>query len=479
MPRYGRGRSGARVAAAGLILPLLAACSLAPAYDRPALPTSDRYPGAAEAAATERAGRARVGWREFFADPALRELIGRALENNRDLRSAARRTEAVRALYGIARADRLPTIAAGAAGSRSRAPADLSFTGRAATAAQYQANLQVSSWELDLWGRVRDLKEAALEAYLADDETRRSVAVSLVAGVANSYLLERELEERLALAGSTLASREESLRIVSRRFQRGNASRLDEVQAETLLNQARAALAVLRRARDLNRNALTLAVGAPVALEPLPLSRVEEGFAPDLPPGLPSDLLAGRPDVRAAEHRLKGAHADIGAARAAFFPRIALTGAFGTASAELDGLFGAGSGAWTFAPSATVPLFDHGRRRAALDLARARRDQAVADYERIVQGAFREVADGLAERRWLAEQVAAERAVVSLQTERARLARLRWENGSASYLEALDAERERFAAEQAHVQTRRALLASKVDLFAALGGGDTAEEPKR
>lgn len=477
MPRFGRAgrRRRAIQTAAGVLLPLLSACTLAPRYDRPPPPTADRYPGAAEAARPE---RARIGWREFFSDPALRELIGRALENNRDLRSAMRQAEAVRALYGIARADRLPALGAGVLGSRARAPADLSFTGRAATSEQYQANLQLSAWELDLWGRVRGLTEAAFESFLAADETRRAVAVSLAAGVANSYLLERELDERLTLAQGTLASREESLRIVSRRFQRGNASRLDEVQAETLLNQARASLAVLRRERALNRNALTLLVGAPVELEDLPLSRIEQGFAPDLPEGLPSDLLVARPDIRAAEHRLKGTHADIGAARAAYFPRIALTGAFGTASKELDGLFGTGSGAWSFAPSATVPLFDHGRRRAALDLARARRELAVAEYERTVQGAFREVADGLAQRRWLAAQVAAERAVVSLQTERARLARLRWESGAASYLETLDAERERFAAEQAHVQTRRSLLASKVELFAALGGGDMAAEPK-
>jgi multidrug efflux system outer membrane protein len=242
------------------------------------------------------------------------------------------------------------------------------------------------------------------------------------------------------------------------------------------LNQARADRAALLRQRDQNRNALTLLVGAPIPVsETRSLSRIEPGFVPEISAGLPSDLLMNRPDVLAAEHRLKAANANIGAARTAFFPRIVLTGNLGTASTELSGLFGAGSGVWSFAPSLTLPIFDGGRNRAHLDVSEARRNLAVAAYERTIQEAFREVADALIERHWLTDQLAAQQATLAAQTERARLAGLRYRNGAAPYLEVLDAERDRFSAEQALVQVRRALLGSSVSLYAALGGGDAAD----
>jgi multidrug efflux system outer membrane protein len=246
---------------------------------------------------------------------------------------------------------------------------------------------------------------------------------------------------------------------------------VDAVGAETLLNQARSDLAALRRLRDQNLNALTLLVGAPVIFETQTLSMIEPRFVQEISAGLPSDLLMNRPDILACEHRLKAANANIGAARAAFFPRIMLTGDLGTASAALGGLFGAGSSIWSFAPSITLPIFDGGRNRANLDVSEARRNLAVADYERTIQGAFREVADALAARHWLTRQVAAQQATLAAQTERTRLAGLRYQNGAAPYLEVLDAERDRFMAEQALVQLRRALLAGNVNLYAALGGG--------
>ncbi len=456
----------------GALITLVAGCSLAPSYQRPALPTTVSYPGENGETTQADPGIERLGWREFFTDAGLQALISQALENNRDLRIAMQRVLEARGLYGIQRADRLPNLSADAMASRSRTPAALSPTGQAMTANQYEATLNLSAWELDFWGRVRSLTTAALESYLATEEARSAIVISLIAQVATTYLLERELDERIGIARQTLATREDSYRIAKRRYEVGYASKLDATQAEALLNQARADQASLLLQRDQNRNALTLLVGVPVAAqENRPLSEIERDFVRALSAGLPSDLLLNRPDVRAAEHRLKAANANIGAARAAFLPRIMLTGNLGTASVELGSLFGAGSSIWSYSPSLSLPLFDGGRNRANLDVSKARRNLAVADYERTIQGAFREVADALAERRWLTEQVVAQQATLAAQTERASLAGLRYQNGAAPYLEVLDAERDRFAAEQVLVQVRRALLSSSVNLYAALGGG--------
>ncbi|NVN91219.1 MAG: efflux transporter outer membrane subunit [Desulfuromonadales bacterium] len=456
----------------GSLMTLLAGCSLAPFYQRPAMPTATSYPGVNGAAAQANQGSDQLGWRDFFTDTRLRELIAQALENNRDLRIAMQRVSEARGLYGIQRADRLPDISAAATATRARVPAALSPTGRAVTANQFEATLNLSAWELDFWGRVRNLTTAALESYLATEEARSAVVISLIAQVATTYLFERELDERIDIARQTLTTRDDSSRIAKRRYEVGYASKLDAAQADALLNQARADLASLLSQRDQNYNALTLLVGIPVVTpENRPLSQIERDFVRVLAVGLPSDLLLNRPDIRAAEHRLKAANANIGAARAAFLPRIMLTGNLGTASIDLSLLFGGGSSLWSFSPSLTLPLFDGGRNRANLDVAKARSNLAVADYERTIQGAFREVADALAGRRWLTEQVIAQQATLAAQTERARLAGLRYQNGAAPYLEVLDAERDRFAAEQALVQVRRALLSSMVNLYAALGGG--------
>lgn len=452
----------------GAFMTLVAGCSLAPFYQRPAMPTAVSYPGVNGAAP---AGEP-LEWRDFFTDAKLRELIVQALEHNRDLRIAMQRVSEARGLYGIQRADRVPAISAAAAASRSRMPAALSPNGHAVTANLFEATLNLSSWELDFWGRVHSLTTAALESYLATEEARSAIVISLIAQVATTYLFERELDERIAIARQTLATREESYRIAKRRYEVGYASKLDAAQADALLNQARADQSSLRRQRDQNHNALTLLVGIPVVTpENRSLSLVERDFVRVLSAGLPSELLLNRPDVRAAEHRLKAANANIGAARAAFLPRVMLTGNLGTASIDLSLLFGGGSSLWSFSPSLTLPLFDGGRNRANLDVAQARNNLAVADYERTIQGAFRDVADALAGQRWLTEQVSAQQATLAAQTERARLAGLRYQNGAAPYLEVLDAERDRFAAEQALVQVRRALLSSMVNLYAALGGG--------
>ena len=446
----------------------LAGCaSMAPPYAPPPLPVAAQYPETDPAGAHA----ADIAWQAYFADARLQALIAQALASNRDIRIAALRVEEARAAYGIQRAEQFPTIALGASGSRARVPGDLSVTGRPMTSAQYQTGLNVSAWELDFWGRVRSLKDSALQTLLASDEARRAVGVALVAQVANGYLGLRELDERVALARATVDSRAESLRIFTRRFEVGSISKLDLTQVETLLSQALSLSAQLEQARAVQAHALAQLVGGPVDLTPDARRFDDASVLQPLHAGLPSALLTQRPDLMAAEHQLRAAQANIGAARAAFFPTISLTAAYGTASAELSGLFDSGSGAWNFAPRLVLPIFDAGRIRANMDLAEVRRDVAVANYEKSVQGAFREVADALSNRRWLALQVDIGKTTLAAQSERARLAKLRYDNGAAPYLEVLDAQRDLLTVEQQLVQTRRALLSSQVSLYAALGGG--------
>ena len=448
---------------------LLGGCaSMVPLYETPALPVSPQY---ASHTAGQGVSAAAIGWRDYFADPQLQALLAQALDNNRDLRTAVLQIEQARAVYGIQRADLLPSMGAQAGVSRSRVPGELSPTGRPLLGSQYQAGLGLASWEIDFWGRVGSLRDAALQSYLATEEARRAVTVGLVAQVANSYLTLHELDERIALARQNIASRAETLRIFSRRVEVGSTSRLNLTQVQTLLAQAQALGAQLEQSRETQLHALSLLVGAPVDLPPAAGRLAEQPVLRELAAGLPSDLLTQRPDIVAAEYQLKAANASIGAARAAFFPRVALTGSLGTASTELDGLFASGSQAWTFSPSISLPIFSGGRLRNNLALAELRRDAAVAQYEKTVQGAFRDVADALSARRWLAEQLTIAQAALAAQTERARLSQLRYDNGAAAFLEVLDAQRDLLTAEQQLVQIRRSLLSSGVGLYAALGGG--------
>lgn len=441
---------------------------MVPLYETPALPVSPQY---ASHTAGQGVSAAAIGWRDYFADPQLQALLAQALDNNRDLRTAVLQIEQARAVYGIQRADLLPSMGAQAGVSRSRVPGELSPTGRPLLGSQYQAWLGLASWEIDFWGRVGSLRDAALQSYLATEEARRAVTVGLVAQVANSYLTLHELDERIALARQNIASRAETLRIFSRRVEVGSTSRLNLTQVQTLLTQAQALGAQLEQSRETQLHALSLLVGAPVDLPPAAGRLAEQPVLRELAAGLPSDLLTQRPDIVAAEYQLKAANASIGAARAAFFPRVALTGSLGTASTELDGLFASGSQAWTFSPSISLPIFSGGRLRNNLALAELRRDAAVAQYEKTVQGAFRDVADALSARRWLAEQLTIAQAALAAQTERARLSQLRYDNGAAAFLEVLDAQRDLLTAEQQLVQIRRSLLSSGVGLYAALGGG--------
>ncbi|SEA66891.1 efflux transporter outer membrane subunit [Acidovorax soli] len=449
----------------------LAGCaSMAPPHETPALPVPAHY---ALPAPDEGTPAATTGWRDYFTDPRLQTLMAQALANNRDLRATALRVQEARAAHGIQRADLLPTLGAQAGMDRSRVPADLNLTGQPLLSSQYQAGLGLASWEIDFWGRVRSLNDAALQNYLATDAARHAVTLGLIAQVAQSELALRELDERLELAHQAIASRQESLRIFQRRVDVGSASRLNLTQVQTLLTQAQALGAQLEQARAQQANALALLVGAPVA-PPAVAVRLDSLSMPPLRAGLPSDLLAQRPDIMAAEHQLRAAQAQIGAARAAFFPRVALTGSLGTASAELGGLFDSGSQAWTFSPSISLPLFNGGRLRNNLNLAEVRRDIAVANYEKTVQGAFRDVSDALVARQALARQLAIAQDARAAQSERARLSQLRYDHGAAAFLEVLDAQRDLLVAEQQVVQMRRAVLSSQVGLYAALGGGALA-----
>lgn len=451
------------------VLGSLGACQLAPEHVRPPLPADPAYP-AEYTVDSDAAFAARPEWQAFFVDPQLAALIDIALTNNRDMAVAALRIEEARATYGIQRADRLPTVAATADASRSRT--SIATSGAAAGVNErYSLGLGVSAFELDFWGRVRNLSAAARGNYLATVEAAQAFQLSLTRELALAYLAKLEAAERIDLAVRTVSARRDQLRIAERRLDAGVTSELEFRQAETLLTQAEAELAGLRLNFAQSNNLLSVLLGGPNDRElPASLPLGQQVLSSHFSPGLPSALLESRPDIRAAEQQLIAARANVGAARAAFFPAIRLTGSFGYASTELDTLVGDDGRAWSFMPSISLPIFDTGRRRAALDLTKARENIAVAGYERVIQTAFREVSDALAGRRYLAEQIAAQERGIVAQRRLAELARKRYNEGVVRYLEVLDAERSLFAAEQALLQVRRIDVANSVALFIALGG---------
>ena len=447
---------------------VLAGCSLTPDYERPAAPVPAAWPDDARSSGA-RSLRG-LDWNAFFPDERLRALITLALAHNRDLRIATARVAEARALYGIQRADRLPSVAAGLSQSAARTPADLSPGGVSTVNRRVDANVSLLPFELDFWGRVASLGEAAQASYLATEHAQQAFRLSLVASVADGYLAELEAAERLVLARETQASRERTRELVDRRRAAGLAGDMDYLQADAAFEGARAEVAALTRQHAAARNYLQALVGTAPAGLPPGRTLAEQGLPQDLQAELPSEVLVQRPDILAAEQRLRAANANIGAARAAFFPRITLTAAVGTASRELDGLFEGGSRAWSFAPSLSLPIFNHGRNRASLDLAEVRRDIAVAEYERAIQQAFREVADLLAAREQLAEQQQALQAQERAQQRASDIAEARYNQGVGSFLEVLDAQRQLFAARQTLLQVRRALWSSSAQLYKALGG---------
>lgn len=452
---------------------VISGCSLAPKFMRPDAPVAAQYPmqESSQAANQPRANVAEIGWRNFFPEPRLQALISSALENNRDLRVAALRIEEARAQYNIQSADLFPNLEVDASGTRGRTPASLSATGSSAVSSRYQVGLSLASFELDFFGRVRSLNDAALAQYLATEEAQRSVQISLIAEVAKAYLSERAYAEQQALAEQTLDSRSKAFDLTKQRVEVGASSALDLRQDESLLQSARVAQLTLARQRAQAMNALTLLVGKPLTDLPPAHLLSEQKMVTEIPAGLPSDLLTQRPDIRGAEQTLRAANANIGAARAAFFPRISLTAGIGTASNELSGLFDAGSRTWSFMPQMTLPIFEAGRNVSNLTLSKVRKNIEIANYEKTIQVAFREVSDALVAREFLDQQIDAQQKVMQAEEARLQLADLRYKNGIASSLDLFDAQRTLFSAEQDLVQARLLRLTNAVDLYRAVGGG--------
>lgn len=454
---------------------LVAGCSsLAPQYERPVLPVPQAWPeGDAYTklpADDSIETAAAVAWQQYFTDESLRRLIGLALEHNRDLRVAALNIDKARALYGVERAALTPTVEVGASSLAQRTPASVSTRGRTETTHEYQAAVGFSGYEIDFFGRIRSLNERALQQYLATEEARRSVQISLIAEVANVYLTLAADQERVRLARETLENQRSAYALVAHRFQNGVASQLDVQRAQTTVDAARVDVARFTTLVAQSENALTLLIGVPVD-ESLAVALNRVSSIGELPVGLPSLVLTSRPDIQQAEHRLRAAHANVGAARAAFFPRVSLTAAGGVASGSLSDLFKAGAGAWSFLPQVVLPIFDGGNNRANLAAAQADQSITLAEYERAIQSAFREVADTLAVRGTLDERLDAQQSLVTASADTQRLSDLRFREGAQSYLEVLDAQRSTYAAQQDLIALRLARLSNQVTLYRVLGGG--------
>jgi multidrug efflux system outer membrane protein len=458
-----------------LIVFLLGGCTLAPEYKRPDAPVPAQWPTGAAYTETKSGASSPtapdVKWQEFITDERLQQVIKIALNSNRDLRIAALNVERAEALYGIQRATLLPTVGAVGSVSKTLVPADLSTTGSTVTASQYSVNLGITSWEIDFFGRIRSLKDQALEQYLATDQARRSAQILLVSAVAGVYLTLAADREALKLVISTLEAQEAAYKLIRRRYDVGIISDLDVQRAQSQVDIARGDVARYTQLAAQDENVLNLLTGSAVPPEFLPVDL--RGISPpkEVSAGLSSDLLLRRPDVLAAEHQLKAANANIGAARAAFFPRISLTAAIGTASADLSGLFKPGQGTWLFAPQIIMSIFD-ARTWFAYDVTKVEKEIAIAQYEKAIQTAFREVADALAVQGTVNQQIAAQESLVNAFAITYRLSTARYEKGIDNYLSVLDAQRSLYGAQQGLIMLRLAHLNNRVTLYKALGGGE-------
>lgn len=457
----------------------LAGCTMAPAYKRPDAPVPAAWPTgpayketAAGQAATDASG---IGWREFYTDEKLQKVIEAALRNNRDLRVAVLNVEKTRAVYRIQRAVLLPLPNAEGSLNEYRTPADIGENHEAANVRIYNANIGITSWEVDFFGRIRSLKDSALEQYFATEHARRSAQISLISEVANTYLTLAADRENLDLARSTLKAQESTYTMIQRRYELGSSSALDLNQARTRVEAARVDVARYTAVTAIDENALNLLVGAPVPPELLSDSLDAIAAPKDLSPGLSSGVLLKRPDILQAESLLKAANANIGAARAAFFPAITLTTSIGTTSNELAGLFKAGAATWSFVPQVSVPLFNSILLWANLQATKATREIYVAQYEKAIQTAFREVADALAVKGTVGDQMTAQQSLVDASANTYRLADARYTNGIDSYLTVLDAQRSLYAAQQGLISVRFARIANLVNLYKVLGGGGNEE----
>ncbi|MDQ5984403.1 MAG: Outer membrane protein OprM [Syntrophus sp. SKADARSKE-3] len=457
-----------------IIAALSGGCSLAPKYERPVAPVPNQWPTGTAYEETKRTVVAPAAtdlpWQEFFTDERLKEIIAMALKNNRDLRLAALNVERARALYGIQRAELLPAVSAAGYVNNGRLPADLSTTGQDTTFSQYNVNFGITAWEIDFFGRIRSLKDRALEEYLATDQTRRSAQILLVSTVANAYLTLAADRESLALTASTLESQESAYKLIRKRYDVGLASELDLRRAQSQVDTARGDVARYTQMAAQDENALRLLVGSQVPQELLPPELGKLRPIRDISPGLSSEVLLKRPDVLAAEHRLKAANANIGAARAAFFPRISLTTSFGTASAQLSGLFKDGSSTWNFAPQIVLPIFD-ARMWSAYDVTKAEKDITLTQYELTIQAAFRETADALAIQGTVNRQIEAQESLVNAFAATYRISQARYTKGIDSYLSVLDAQRSLYSAQKGLISLQLFRFANEVAFYKALGGG--------
>lgn len=450
---------------------VMAGCAtMAPDYQRPDMPVKDSWSGAkTEISADKKASD--IAWKDYFRSENMQKVIQTALDNNRDLRTAALNIEKARAAYRIQKADLIPSVNLTAEGARTAVPENASSSGSSVTSSSFSANVN-TSYEIDFFGKVRSLNEAALRQYMATEEARTAAQMSLIAETANAYITYLSDAKLLQISKDTLKTRQDSYSLVKKGFDAGVRTELDLVQAVSAVEAAKASIQQYTRAVELDKNALTLLAGAEIdeSLLKGDLDNVE--FVKELPVGLPSDVLLNRPDVRQSEQNLMAYNANIGAARAAFFPSVSLTGYFGVASSELGNLFSSGSAfAWSFSPQINLPIFDAGRNKITLENANNNQKIAAAAYEKTIQTAFKEVMDGLSSKATYSKQFDAQKAQTAAAQRAYELSLLRYEKGVDSYLGVLDAQRSLFSAQQALISVRTADLSSRIALYKALGGG--------
>jgi multidrug efflux system outer membrane protein len=448
---------------------ILSACQLAPEQQAIELPVPQNY---ALASGDSGVKAAELHWQQFFSNPKLQQLIELSLANNKDLQIAALNVQRVRALYQIEDSALYPSLDLNASGTRQRLPADLTGTGNAQINQQYSATVGITSYELDFWGKVRNQSEQALQQLYSTEQAQLSSQISLVAELANAWLTYAADQQLLELAAHTLHSQQKTLELTEQSYNLGAASALTLQQVKSTVATAKVDIARYQRLLQRDKNALDLLTGSQVAddlLPDQPLSKILQ--LPELPAGLPSDLLQQRPDLKAAEHDLLAANANIGIAKAAFFPSISLTANAGSASAELDNLFKSGSGSWSFMPSVNLPIFNMGRTQANLEVAEAQQQVALVTYQQKIQQAFREVSDGLADREGYAAQLQAQQDLANSNQQSFLLSEARFKQGADSYLQVLDAQRSWYSAQQQLISGQQALLASQISLYKVLGGG--------
>ncbi len=449
-------------------------CTFIPEYHRPRAPIPKKWPEGPAYQKVEETpkspGAFELGWKDFFTDRKLQQVIEIALKNNRDLRLSALNVEKARALYGVRRAELFPVVTAGGSGAKIQRSSDFIYPGEPRQVERFEANLGITSWEIDFFGRIRSLEKKALEEYLATDQARRSVRISLISEVARVYLTLAADNEKLKIAQSTLETQKSIYALIDKQYEVGLVTELDLRRAQTQVDAARRAFASYTQLVARDKNALNLLAGKSIPEGLLPATLDQIAPPEDISPGLSSEVLLLRPDIMAAEHQLKAAYAYIGAARSAFFPRISLTTALGTASDELSGLFTSGTDTWNYAGQSVMPIFD-ARTWAAYRVSKAQRKIALASYERAIQTAFREVADTLAVKGTIGKQLKAQESMVRALSQTYRLSLERYQNGIDSYLSVLDAQRSLFQAQQTLTSLRLLKLVNDVRLYAVLGGG--------